>query len=372
MVSRKRPRRSSLSSSNKAAAIPLLYRTVIVYLARDSIHPIDMRFMTCHLECTNPCECVGITVTSTMTNSNIQVLAARSFRYARTLHFTVVTRQLAVSEIRSSGKRFRLLQKQYFQSNTRRLEEKTNKWPSENDNKSAFVKSEGAAEKESALSSGSRPSMISANATKAASFISRSMQDVAGRLSASTKDTVSAATKTAAKSITNLSSQAKDKATKSIVNLSWQAKDKAAESAKNLASKATDSGKQLRSKVVQNASGWSSSVLHSMQTKATGLVSSFGNRIASTVQSSFLLLSNRVKQGMRNATSGFTSSAKAQAKQVTDYVESNGNGVLRKLGWWTLAAIAVYGVATTVPKELVRVAFDKKPRNKEVDEQSTS
>jgi len=95
------------------------------------------------------------------------------------------------------------------------------------------------------------------------------------------------------------------------------------------------------------------------------MVRSFGNRIVSTAQSSLTLLSESVQRSARSITSGVVSSVKSQTKQVTDYVESSGGGAVRKIWWWSLAAIGVYGVATTVPKELIRVAFDDEKTSKE-------
>jgi hypothetical protein len=44
-----------------------------------------------------------------------------------------------------------------------------------------------------------------------------------------------------------------------------------------------------------------------------------------------------------------------------------GTKVLRLLWWWSLAAVGVYGVSTTVPKELIRQGFLYRSKNEDDD-----
>lgn len=45
---------------------------------------------------------------------------------------------------------------------------------------------------------------------------------------------------------------------------------------------------------------------------------------------------------------------------------------LRWLWWWSLAAVGIYGIATTVPKELVRIGFDSMAKKKDDGEETSS
>lgn len=52
-------------------------------------------------------------------------------------------------------------------------------------------------------------------------------------------------------------------------------------------------------------------------------------------------------------------------RPISKYIDSTGGSAVRGLWWWSLAAVGVYGIATTVPKELIRVAFEEKKMKKE-------
>jgi hypothetical protein len=50
---------------------------------------------------------------------------------------------------------------------------------------------------------------------------------------------------------------------------------------------------------------------------------------------------------------------------VTNYIKKTGQGAKFWIWWWSLAAIAVYGISTTVPKELIRILLkDPNEHNK--------
>ena len=258
----------------------------------------------------------------------------------------------AVRESRSqSAVRFRLAQQQNFQTSIQRLEKPTIRWPSDKalpwPNATSKSSSQTLLEKENLAQS----TPAAESTPKAASWMGQSMQQAAERLASSSRAAVSSATHSTAKSLTNLSSLAATKAT---------------ESANNLASKAAESGKALGSKAAERGAGLVSSSIESIQTKTSGVVDSAGKRITSTVQSSAGVVTNSVQSGFQRVSSTLYSSVKAKVVQpISQYITTSGSGTIRWLWWWSLAAVAVYGVATTVPKELIHVAFDKK---KDVEE----
>jgi|UniRef100_A0A8J9X2U9 gas vesicle protein len=80
--------------------------------------------------------------------------------------------------------------------------------------------------------------------------------------------------------------------------------------------------------------------------------------ILSSTASSF---SNGVRSSISNITKPFR-------RMWTKLVQHmRGTKVLRLLWWWSLAAVGVYGVSTTVPKELIRQGFSYRSKNEDDD-----
>ena len=63
---------------------------------------------------------------------------------------------------------------------------------------------------------------------------------------------------------------------------------------------------------------------------------------------------NAVKDGALSTTKTVTEPIRRMRENF------NGKKIAKWIWWWSLAAIGVYGVATTVPKELIRQVFQSR------------
>lgn len=96
--------------------------------------------------------------------------------------------------------------------------------------------------------------------------------------------------------------------------------------------------------------------LQGAQRSATGYVRQIPQRLATSAQSTLASLWQRSIEQIRNSIATAT-------RPISDYVRGALPQSVRWIGWWSLAAIAVYGIATTVPKEVVRHYLNRPNRN---------
>jgi hypothetical protein len=177
------------------------------------------------------------------------------------------------------------------------------------------------------------------------------------------------ASSSAAAAATALSSAARSTAT-SFMDLSSLAARKATYSATKLAGTAAESATRLGTKISDRATQLLFSTAGFVQKKTSDVLRSLGSKFASMIQSSMRTVVQGVQRSIQNVMTGITSTVqtkvvKPMSKYYADLSSSSSSsigGVARWLWWWSLAAVAVYGIATTVPKELIRVAFESKTK----------
>jgi ElaB/YqjD/DUF883 family membrane-anchored ribosome-binding protein len=94
------------------------------------------------------------------------------------------------------------------------------------------------------------------------------------------------------------------------------------------------------------------------------------------IQSATKTASDASYRAVSNTTETIKASSKAAAKDASERIrkttfgvlgnaQESGKKVLRWIWWWSLAAIGVYGIASTVPRELVRYALEGDGKKKE-------
>lgn len=85
-------------------------------------------------------------------------------------------------------------------------------------------------------------------------------------------------------------------------------------------------------------------------TRASSVVRDASSNLASSARAA----SKEASHVVRDASSNIASNAKEAAKEAAVEAKKEATKGIRWLMWWSLAAIGVYGVSTTVSKELVR------------------
>lgn len=166
--------------------------------------------------------------------------------------------------------------------------------------------------------------------------------------------------------ILTASKVAVSKATHSAANLLSLAASKTTESAKILASKASESALSMGHTISERAKTAAVSTSESIQSKTAAFLQSLGPRLVSFVRSSTMFVIQRFQSTLQVAVNGLVTRVRTRViRPIREYIDSTGGGVVRSLWWWSLAAVGVYGIATTVPKELIRVAFKEKRVNEE-------
>lgn len=70
----------------------------------------------------------------------------------------------------------------------------------------------------------------------------------------------------------------------------------------------------------------------------------------------------RASHVVRDTSSTIAANAAEAAKEAAKEAKQEATKGIRMLWWWSLAAIGIYGIATTVPRELVRHALNGRNR----------
>ena len=81
------------------------------------------------------------------------------------------------------------------------------------------------------------------------------------------------------------------------------------------------------------------------------------------------------RKGKSIASDQVTEATRKASKRASETISEGKKAstfALRWLWWWSLAAVGVYGIATTVPKELVRIGFDNMTKKKDDGEETAS
>lgn len=208
----------------------------------------------------------------------------------------------------------------------------------------------------------SKFTFLSKKAKETADTVGRTIQQTSANLASSAAQTLSRSSRTASKSLSNAASRAASKANESARNLTL----KANQSAKTAVLKAAESGRTMASKSAESAPRVMSSMLQFAKDRSSNLLRAAGNFAVSSAQTSLLLMGNSFQKALKVGSSKLASSARAQVRPMIEYVENSGGSVARQFWWWSLAAVGIYGVATTVPKELIRATFENR-KSKEED-----
>lgn len=274
-----------------------------------------------------------------------------------------VAEKIAVSEInrpRTIG-RFRLLQqpRKQFHTSPHGLEKQRIEWPSWKAPTFSRETSKFNGVNKAELETKGNVPPITESADKVSTNPQQSVRQIFERVASSS----------ATAAATALSSAAQSTAT-SLTNLSSLVASKATNSAKKLGVTAAENASRLGTKVSERATQLLLSTASFLQKKTLDVLHSLGSKFASIIQSSVRTVVQGVQRSVQQALSGIASTVEMQVVQpiskyyvdMSSSTKSTIGGVARWLWWWSLAAVAVYGIATTVPKELIRVAFESKTK----------
>ena len=185
------------------------------------------------------------------------------------------------------------------------------------------------------------------------SFLDRlkqSTQDTVQKVAQKTQDTVQNAAQQAtqkaqsvAKTATKEAQKAATKTLESTQNAAIQAKDKAVQSVTKKASEAKSNAAKATTEAFQSTVG-----------KATQQISeTAANATKSTTQKI---------TDTQKAASDTVQSVKRSSQQWKEQFTSFGSKALRWFWWWSLAAIFVYGVASTLPMAIIKYTIQEKKK----------
>ena len=165
------------------------------------------------------------------------------------------------------------------------------------------------------------------------------------------KDAVRQSAQTVQSKASQLAQRGQEKATQSVQQASSQLKTKASQLAKNSQEKASQSihqaSSQFRNKASQLAQTSHEKASQSIHQASSNLQTK-ASQLAQTSQVKASQSAQRASSQVKSATSNITS------ERFLGGFRSMGRDSLRWIWWWSLAAIAVYGMATTLPGQLLR------------------
>jgi len=220
--------------------------------------------------------------------------------------------------------------------------------------------------------------------TSSSSFLDRFKKQAASAFQSS-KSAAEEATKNATakatsavrdttKKMTETAQQAASKTLESTQKVALKAKDQAVKRVSETAAAATKEGSRRLSETAADmtkATGEAfSSTIGGAKQKLSEGASEFRNSTGETISKSTRAIGSGVEEKRRAATA--TAEGIAQSsKQLKDSVTMTGTKVLRWFWWWSLAAIFVYGVASTLPMAIIKYTMEDKKRKWETRQQSS-
>jgi hypothetical protein len=132
--------------------------------------------------------------------------------------------------------------------------------------------------------------------------------------------------------------------------------------------------KQFSSRVYVNIKGSASGVIAWAGAKVSAVAERSKDRITENIQSSVestksnissraQIFQERIKSSMRSSLDSLFQSVLGPLRSLVNYIANlwQTTPIWNRFFWWSLSAIAVYGIATTVPKEIVKHAIFSTP-----------
>lgn len=177
---------------------------------------------------------------------------------------------------------------------------------------------------------------------------------------------------------------------RNLSNFTDRFKEQAAKAFKQGSSATSDVIKNATNKVANEvskqvtrgskvATSVASEALKKTQSAALDAVRSTSSKVSNQVQSATKVTSGVARDQVQSASKAVCDGSKRAVSKTTETservrkstfgvfgnVQETGRKAIRWLGWWSLAAIGVYGLATTIPRELVRYALTGDDSKKE-------
>jgi hypothetical protein len=148
---------------------------------------------------------------------------------------------------------------------------------------------------------------------------------------------------------------------------------------KNATNKVVNEVSKQVTKGSKVATSVASEALKKSQSAALDAVRSTSSKVSSQVQSATKVTSGVARDQVQSASKAVCDGSKKAVSKTTETserirkstfgvfgnVQETGRKAIRWLWWWSLAAIGVYGVATTIPREFVRYALTGDDSKKE-------
>ena len=133
----------------------------------------------------------------------------------------------------------------------------------------------------------------------------------------------------------------------------------------SLASSAAKAGRSAMDRTSSALSQSASTAYERSKSKALKTARSaskeISGRVGDTYRKGKSAAYDQVTQASRNAFN--------KASETISFGRDYSTKVMWWLWWWSLAAIGVYGIATTLPKELVKIAFENSTKKEASDQQ---
>lgn len=164
------------------------------------------------------------------------------------------------------------------------------------------------------------------------------------------KDIARQSAQTVQSKASQLAQRGQEQAAQSVQQASSQLKTKASQLAKSSQEKASQSISEVSSQVRTKAS----QLAQTSQQKASQSIHQTSSRLQTKASQLAQTSQAKASQSAQRASSQVKSATSTITSELGGGFQSMGKKSLRWIWWWSLAAIAVYGMATTLPGQLLR------------------
>jgi F0F1-type ATP synthase membrane subunit b/b' len=137
--------------------------------------------------------------------------------------------------------------------------------------------------------------------------------------------------------------------------------------AKDVATKTLDTSQKIAHTAAQQTQQWTQEATNQvvqsasqLSQSATKIAQQQAGSLAKATSESFSKASTVAQQSLQQQVSHTSQHVRHTADRLVDKVTGGGTKLIRSLGLWSLAAVFVYGVATTLPMQLIKYSMESK------------
>jgi hypothetical protein len=134
---------------------------------------------------------------------------------------------------------------------------------------------------------------------------------------------------------------------------------------KDAASKTLDTSQKLAHQAAQQTQQWTQEAANQavqsaskLSQSATKVAQQQTTNLSKTTSQTFAKVTTATQQSLQQRESYTSERIRHTKERLFDYVTGGGTKLLRWLGVWSLAAIFVYGIATTLPIQLIKYSME--------------